>query len=249
LPALGATAIASGIFSRAFGSATTASGDYSTAIGPNATASGNAATAIGFQAIASGANSMALGQEVTASGATSTALGFHASSNGQEGSFVYGDHTFAGDVTATAPNQFVVRASGGFQFRTSNTLSTGCNLPPDSGSWDCSSSVLLKTNFEPVDGEDILARVGQLPVQRWSYRGELGVRHLGTFAEDFHRAFGLGTGTTTIGMIDMDGVNLAAVQALERRTRQQAREIAELRAELEALRADMVRARTGVGQP
>src|SRR5262245_1082261 len=109
--ALGATAIASGIFSRAFGMATPASGDYSTAIGPNATASGNAATAIGFQAIASGANSMALGQEVTASGATSTALGFHASSNGQEGSFVYGDHTFAGDVTATAPNQFVVRAS------------------------------------------------------------------------------------------------------------------------------------------
>jgi len=237
--ALGGGSVASGFYSRAFGNGATASGDYATAIGPNGTASGNSATAIGFLANAGGASSLALGERVTASGGNSTAMGFNASTNGQDGSFVYGDHTFADAVEATAPNQFVVRASGGFQFRTHNTLATGCNLPPNSGSWDCSSSVTVKTDFEPVDGEDVLARIRALPVQRWSYRGEQGVRHLGTFAEDFYRAFGLGTGATTIGMIDMDGVNLAAAQALDRRTRElrslleeRDRDIARLRAQL-----------------
>ena len=240
--ALGGGATASGVYSRAFGSAAVASGDYATAIGPNTTASGNAATAAGSLANASAQGAMALGERVTASGMNSTAIGYQASTDGQDGSFVYGDHTFAGDVTPTGANQFVVRASGGFYFRTSSSLLTGCNLPAGSGSWDCTSSVSLKTAFEPVDGEVLLARVRELPVQRWSYRTEPGVRHIGTFAEDFHRAFGLGTSATSIGMLDMDGVNLAAVQALEHRTRelqtlvaQQNEQIRELRQQLTQL--------------
>jgi len=237
--AFGNGSTASGFNSRSFGTGATASGDYSTAIGPNPTASGNASTAIGFLAASSGANSLALGERVTASGANSTAIGFNASTNDQEGSFVYGDHTFAGVVDATSPNQFVVRASGGFELRTSNTLSTGCNLPAGSGSWDCSSSVSLKTDFEPVDGEAVLARVRALPVQRWSYRTEPGVRHLGTFAEDFRRAFGLGTGETAIGLLDMDGVNLAAAQALERRTQDLRARLAEQDLEIGLLRSQL----------
>jgi hypothetical protein len=182
---------------------------------------------------------MALGERVTASGSNSTAIGFNASTNGQEGSFVYGDHTFAGVVEATSPNQFVVRAAGGFNFRTSNDLSTGCNLPAGSGSWDCTSSVVLKTDFEPVDGEAVLAHVRALPVQRWSYKTEPGVRHLGTFAEDFHRAFGLGTSETAIGLLDMDGVNLAAAQALERRTRDLLARLAEQDLEIRLLRSQL----------
>ena len=235
--ALGGGSTASGFYSRAFGSAATASGDYSTAIGPNPTASGNSSTAIGLLAAASGLGSMALGERVTASGSNSTAIGFNASTNGQEGSFVYGDHTFAGVVEATSPNQFVVRAAGGFNFRTSNDLSTGCNLPAGSGSWDCTSSVVLKTDFEPVDGEAVLAHVRALPVQRWSYKTEPGVRHLGTFAEDFHRAFGLGTSETAIGLLDMDGVNLAAAQALERRTRDLLARLAEQDLKIRLLRS------------
>jgi hypothetical protein len=60
---------------------------------------------------------------------------------------------------------------------------------------------------------------------------------MGPFAEDFFAAFGLGTDTRAIGLLDIDGVNFAAVKALEARTAElQARtaEVAQLRAELSA---------------
>src|SRR5690606_31196190 len=41
---------------------------------------------------------------------------------------------------------------------------------------------------------------------------------LGPFAEDFYDAFRLGLGESTIGLGDIDGVNFAATQGLERRT-------------------------------
>ena len=219
----------------------TASGEMSTAIGAS-TASGGFSTAIGWLSEATAMHSIAMGVSTTASGDYSVAIGRYASTDGQSGSFVYGDNSSFGTqglVQATAPNQFVVRAAGGVQFRTHEGLLFGCNLPASSGSWDCSSSVTLKTDFEPVNGEEVLAQVRELPVQRWSYRGEDGVRHLGTFAEDFRRAFGLGTGETTIGMIDMDGVNLAAAQALERRTRDLQAHLAVQDEEIRALRAQL----------
>jgi hypothetical protein len=88
-----------------------------------------------------------------------------------------------------------------------------------------------------------------VPVNTWSYIGEQGlVRHAGPFAEDSHGAFGLGATSTAIGLQDIDGVNFAAIQALETRTRQQdatyRSRIAELERQLEALQkvvADLAR--------
>ena len=54
------------------------------------------------------------------------------------------------------------------------------------------------------------------------------VRHMGPSSQDFCLAFGLGTDSTSIGMIDINGVNLAAIKALEQRT-------SELRVALTAL--------------
>ena len=65
------------------------------------------------------------------------------------------------------------------------------------------------------------------------------MRHLGPVAEDFYAAYGLGLGETTIGLGDIDGVNLAASKALEARTAALQREVDTLRAELAALRAEM----------
>jgi hypothetical protein len=84
-----------------------------------------------------------------------------------------------------------------------------------------------------------------VPVNSWSYIGEQGnVRHLGPFAEDFRAAFGLGTDERSIGLLDIDGVNFAAVKALETRTEQlqqqiqeRDRRIADLEARLERLEA------------
>jgi uncharacterized protein YceH (UPF0502 family) len=56
-------------------------------------------------------------------------------------------------------------------------------------------------------------------------------------AQDWHRAFGFTTDDHVINMSDFDGVNLAAIQALEARTAALQAENAELRARLERLEA------------
>jgi hypothetical protein len=219
--AMGESTTARGPNSTAMGRWTTASGENSTAMGSRTTASGSASTAMGAGTWATGVSSTAIGEQTIASGHHSTALGTWASTNDFLGAFVYGDATFTNVVTATAPHQFVVRASGGFRFRTAPDLGTGCDLPSGSGSWSCTSSRHLKQDFRSEDGESVLRKIAAMPIPSWSYTGEPGdVRHLGPTAQDFHAAFGLGTDDTTIGMLDIAGVNLIAVQALERRTRE-----------------------------
>jgi hypothetical protein len=238
-----------GIASTALGYQVVASGSYSTALGSGTSAMGNGSIALGRSAGTLGESSAALGYHVLASGDYSTALGVWASTNGQPGALVLGDAStvtyFAnGYVTATAPNQLSARFAGGYRLRTSADLSTGCNLPAGSGVWECTSSRALKTGFAPVDGEGLLARVRALPVLRWSYTSEgTAVQHLGPFAEDFRAAFGLGTDSTSIGLLDAAGVGLAGVQALEARTRALQTENAALREENAALRAEVATVR------
>jgi hypothetical protein len=255
--ALGGAVVASGTGAVALGNEGTASGEFSTVMGSQSHASGEVSTALGHATIASGANSTAMGRmteaggnsslaagfRTVASGNYSTALGANASTNGFSGSFVFGDvstFSFLTDVNATANNQFLVRAAGGFRFRTSADLSTGCDLPAGSGTFACTSDRNRKQDFQPVDGEWVLSRVAGTPVTSWSYiTEESRVRHIGPTAQDFRAAFGLGTDDTTIGMIDIDGVNLAAVQALALRTHALQAENVALRADREALRAEV----------
>ena len=244
--ALGDSSTASGTGGVALGTSSVAGGTYSVALGQASSATGDNATAIGAGVGAFGRASIAIGENLTASGVNSTALGKFASTNGQNGAFVYGDQSTIGLgpfdpaalVTATAGNQFVVRAAGGFRLRTSSNLSTGCDLPPGSGTWDCTSSRSAKHRARAVDGEVLLARLRGVPVTTWSYLTEPGdVRHIGPFAEDFRAAFGLGTSSTSIGLQDIDGVNFAAIQALDARTEALSRENNSLREELASLRA------------
>jgi hypothetical protein len=81
----------------------------------------------------------------------------------------------------------------------------------------------------PINGFEVLTKLSALPVATWRYRWESeGVRHLGPMAQDWHAAFGLGKGDTTIPMVDAHGVLLVAIQALRR-------ELGELRAEVDQL--------------
>ena len=95
-----------------------------------------------------------------------------------------------------------------------------------------------KENFLGLDGEDVLFRLRSVPVSRWQYRAEenRATWHIGPMAQDWHAAFALSDDPLTINMSDIDGVNLAAVQALERRTTEQAARIETLEAELAELR-------------
>ncbi len=218
--AVGQTVEASGHGAAAFGSRTVASGVSSFAAGDNAKATGPASAALGVGTQALGAASVALGSVVTARG---------------DGSFVFGDRNINSPIEAGS-NTFAVRAHGGISLYVSGAYA-GCTLPASTGAWECSSSKLLKEEFEEVDGEDVLARLKEVPIQSWRYIGT-SARHIGPFAEDFRAAFGLGGSPDKIAQIDADGVALRAVQALEQRTAALQEETAALRAANAALQAD-----------
>jgi hypothetical protein len=244
--ALGGGSTASAYLSTAMGSETAASGDISTAMGAGTTASGSIATAMGVNSVASGNNSTAMGAGTRAAGNESTAMGSHTSALGAystamgsysaafgSGSFAYGDRSTEAVVTALN-DQFVVRASGGFRFRTRSDLSTGCDLQTGSGTWSCTSSRLAKERFEDVSGEEVLHRLRRLSIQRWSYLG-LATRHIGPVAEEFYAAFALGEGPRTISAVDAAGVSLLAIQALERRSDELRQVYTALRAAVDSL--------------
>jgi hypothetical protein len=103
-------------------------------------------------------------------------------------------------------------------------------LPAGLSSWSTISDHAAKENFESIDTHEILRQVGELPLAAWNYRSDPNQRRcIGPVAQDFHAAFGLGD-TVTINSIDMDGVALAAIQALYEENQ-------ELKARLERLEA------------
>lgn len=194
------------------GASVHATGDWSTASG------GRANTA-------SGQNSMVAGGGYnTASGAYSFAAGDHVIAN-DDGAFIWGDATgTSGYMSSPGGNTFSVQASGGIWLGTNRnptiaagdfiTTSTGAHLTA-AGVWTSVSDRNAKTAFELIDTRDVLERVVKLPISSWRYKLENGaVRHIGPMAQDFHASFGLGTDDVSIGMVDGDGVSLAAIQGL-----------------------------------
>jgi hypothetical protein len=233
--AMGTVTTASGLASTAMGYSTTASGTYSTAMGEVTAASGIASTAMGNRTTASGHYSTAMGYGTRASGSSSTAMGRRASTQGFSGSFVYGDATTAGDtVRASANQQATWRTTGGFRIFTNTALTVGVTLASGGGSWSSISDRNRKEAFAEVDGEGLLARIRRVPVTSWRYIAEedRAVRHIGPMAQDWAAAFPeLGGDGTTINSGDLDGVSLAAVQALDGRTERQEERIRALEAE------------------
>ena len=248
--AFGFNTWAVGNASFAAGSGAEATGLASTAFGLNARAVGDYSTAFGATTKAGGHYSLAVGGATTADGYASTALGFFAATTAAApGSFVYGDASTqaAGDlVRSISPNQFLVRASGGVVFWSSPATvyptSPGVILFTNASSWSSLSDVNSKENFSDLEDEEVLSRIARMPVREWNYKAQgAAIRHMGPTAQDFHAAFGLGEDRLRISTIDADGVALAAVRALEARTRETnerlTRENDELRARLARLEA------------
>jgi len=205
--------------------------------------------------VASGVNAVAMGSGTLASGAYSLAGGSNAAAANTStfafgnaharfvGSFVWGDTATSTRQLDFAPNQFVVRATGGVGFYTNVANTIGVELPIGGGGWTVLSDRNAKEQFRDLDSEDLLAKIARMSIPEWSYKDQPGsVRHIGPMAQDFHAAFGLGENPLRINMIDADGVALAAAQALEARTRaldersqRLERENAELRERVEKL--------------
>ena len=234
--AMGFATTASGQASTAMGSGTIASDETSTAIGIDTDSSGIASLAGGIQSVASGNAALAFGNGARAIGINSVALGTRPSAG--NGSFVFADSSSLVTLP-TSPNQFAVRAVGGAFFFSNAAMTLGVQLSPSGTDWTSLSDVHAKHRFRELDGDDVLAKIARMPVTEWSYKEQDGaIRHIGPTAQDFHAAFGLGGDPLRIGTMDADGVALAAVRALEARSRAQAARIDALeRALAEALAA------------
>jgi len=234
--ALGWFTTASGASSTALGQETVASGDYSTAMGLSSSASGNYSTAVGLSATASGDYSTAIGSALGASGNNSTALGYNVFAE-KTGGFIIGDHSPGNPTRVNRDNEFVAVFAGGYTLYTTRDVNQGVYINGGTSGWTNISDRNKKENFRAIDGEALLSKIRSLPITEWNYKGgDSSVRYVGPVAQDFYEAFRLG-GTDSLGInsICIDGVNMAAVQALERRTA----ELKEKTAELEIVKAEL----------
>ena len=229
-----------GFYGAAFGYNTTLKGNYSFVAGYQSSVQQSYGVAMGYTANSNGVGSIAIGYRATANSDYALALGQRASTNGFNGAMVISDQSSTDSVLASATNQFTVRAAGGYRLFTNATKTTGVSLNAGGSSWNVISDRNRKEGFLGVNGEDILGRIRTLPVSTWRYIGEADrtVLHIGPMAQDWQRAFGFSRDGTTINMSDFDGVNLAAIQALERRTAEQARQLEAQSARTAALQAE-----------
>ncbi len=106
------------------------------------------------------------------------------------------------------------------------------------GVWTSVSDKNKKENFVPLNSQEVLEKIGQLPIMEWNFKSEnAGVRHIGPFAQDFYRAFHLnGTNDKMISTIDPSGVALVGIQGLLERSKEQQKQINELKAEVAKLK-------------
>ncbi len=218
--AMGYSTTASGTSSTAMGDGSIASGDYSTAMGRQTTSSGSSSTAMGIYSTASGPGSIAGGYSAIASGDYSIAFGNYVSTYGYQGSCVIGDFSTYTPTYSNATHQMTMRFHGGYRLFSKNDLSTGVSLAASGTSWSVICDRNKKENFREIDGESVLARIRALPITEWNYKAnDPSVRYIGPMAQDFWQAFRLGgTDSLSITTLAFDGVNMAAIQALEKRT-------------------------------
>ncbi|MBB4635667.1 tail fiber domain-containing protein [Longimicrobium terrae] len=253
--AFGDNVTVSGTDAAGFGSASEVRGTAAFSAGASNHACGFASVAIGFTnttgeldgggscSTGSGQGAVAIGYRATADADYSVAIGHRASTNGRTGAIVFADASTTDSVEASANNQFSVRAAGGYRLYSNATKTTGVSINAGGSSWNVISDRNRKMDFAALDGEDVLTRLRRVPVSEWRYIGEedRAVRHIGPMAQDWHAAFGLNSDDRTINMSDLDGVNLAAVKALEARTTDLARQVAERDARIESLEARIAR--------
>lgn len=104
-----------------------------------------------------------------------------------------------------------------------------------SGWWTSTSSRNFKENFEPLDGQELLAKISNLAVDSWEFK-DSDERHIGPYAEDFVEAFDVGTiredGTRDnqyLAAGDVAGVALAGVKELAQQNQELRQIIEQLR--------------------
>ncbi len=192
-----------------------------------------------FSTVGGGASNRASGDYATVPGGSNCHAGgdysFVAGRNASataRGCFVWADATTP-LISTFADNRWLVRSSGGATFYTDSLMASGARLPAGASSWSPVLDSLNMTDFRPVDRRALFDALVQMRVREYSLTTQdPSIRHIGPVAQDFHKLLGYGESNTAINSGDIDGVLLAAVQALYEQNRLQQAEIEALKAAL-----------------
>ena len=146
---------------------------------------------------------------VTSASASGTVQSYTSQLDGNPVFTVYGKSDGAGSVNSLAIGIGTTTPTLG-----PLTMASGAYVTAG-GTWTNASDRNLKANFTPVNNEDILNKISQLPLTQWNYKSEAtSTLHIGPMAQDFFAVFNLGGSDTSISTIDPAGVALAGIQAL-----------------------------------
>lgn len=116
-------------------------------------------------------------------------------------------------ATTEANSQMVAHFNGGYKFYTGTSIAAV--LTPGSGSWSNVSDRSMKENFISIDKHAILEKINSIEISKWNYKSqEDSIKHIGPMAQDFYKEFQLGSDEKMITSSDIDGINMAAIQAL-----------------------------------
>ena len=209
------------LYSIAMGYQPRATAVASTAIGAYNQATGDYALALGSYSQATQSHAVAIGTQAYATGIYSIAMGSGANTNGKDGSMVVGDDAYFQTAYSSSDNQLTMRFIGGYRLWSSYPDSTaGVYMRHGQSGWSNYCDRNKKENFEPINGEWILGKIKNIPITKWSYKKtDPNEKYIGPMAQDFYAAFQLnGTDSLGINSISIDGVNMAGVIALEKRT-------------------------------
>ncbi len=175
-----------------------------------------------------------------ASGDYSFAAGRRAKANNL-GCFVWNDSSTNADVNCSVDFRWVARSSGGVYFYTNSGLSSGMYLAASGSAWNAVSDRERKENLEPVDVQNLLARLAEIPIHTWNYKAQdPTIRHIGLMADEFNALVeGLGgEGEDYINTLDADGVALAAIQGLIAENAALREQLGDMETRLSALEAE-----------
>jgi hypothetical protein len=137
----------------------------------------------------------------------------------------------AAPIVSTNDNSVTFRAAGGYRLYSDAGATLGVFLAGNGNSWSSISDRNAKKNFAPVDTEAVLNKLARVPIEQWNYKSEpdSATRNIGPMAQDFKAAFYPGRDDKSISTLEFDGVELAAIQGLNRKLNEKDAEIDKLK--------------------
>jgi len=107
----------------------------------------------------------------------------------------------------------------------------------DGTNWVNASDANLKENFQPVNGSELLDQIERLAINKWNYKGNVDMTHIGPTAQDFQAVFGVGSDGKSISTIDPAGIALAATKELRIELKDKTQQLNELQTKVQQLQA------------